>query len=88
MPQDAASLFDVDSNDNIEMASIKTHHNQHGSSSAASHPPTSESEGVFDANNDDDDNDEFLACVSTSSQKSKLPNTAQVNTTNTLLRFY
>ena len=39
-------------------------------------PPTLESEGVFDANDDDD---KFPAYVSTSSWKSKLPNTAQVH---------
>lgn len=87
MPQDAASLFDVDNDDDIEMASIKSHRNRHGSSSEASRPPTSESEGVFDANDDDDDDDQFPARVSTSSRKSKQPKAAQVNTATILLLF-
>jgi len=89
MPQDAASLFDVENDDDIEMASIKSHHNRHGSSSEPSRPPTSESEGVFDANDDDDDDDddEFPARVSTSSRNSKHPKPAQVNTAPILLLF-
>ena len=76
MPQDPATLFDDDDNDDIEMASIKSRRSRHGSSSEASRPPTSESEGVFDVNEDNDDDDEFPAHVSTSSQKYKLPKVA------------
>ena len=68
MPQDMAALFDDDNN--VEIASIKSHCNQHGSSSEALCPPTSEPEGVFDANNDNDNDKEFPVYVLTS-QKSK-----------------
>jgi len=87
MPQDAASLFDIENDDDIEMASIKSHHNRHGSSLEPSCPPTSESEGVFDANDDNDNDNEFPARVSTSSRNSKHPKPAQVNTAPIFLLF-
>lgn len=80
MPWDAASLFDDDNDDDIEMASIKSRHSRHGSSSEASRPPTSKSEGVFDVNDDNDNDNEFLPQVSAPSLKSKQPKPAQVNT--------
>lgn len=85
MPQDVAALFD-DDND-VGIASIKSHCNWHGSSSEASHPPTSESESVFDANNDNDDDEEFPVYVLTS-RKSKQWKATQVSTTTILSLFY
>jgi len=81
MPRDPAALFDGD-DDDVEMASIKSHRSRHGSSSEASRPPTSESEAVFDVkdDNDADSDDEFPARVSPSSRKSKQSKVAQVNT--------
>ena len=64
MPWDLATLFDDDNDNDIEMASIESHRNWHGSSSEASRPPMSELEGVFDANDDEDDDEEFPAHVS------------------------
>ena len=85
MPQDPATLFDDDNN--IEIASIKSHCSRHGASSEASRPPTSESEGVFDVDEDNEDDDEFPAHISTSLQKSKQRKASQVIISTLLLLF-
>ena len=94
MPQDvadASSLFENDNN--VEIASSRSHRSRQDSSSEASRPPTSDSEGMFDNPGDSgeeevDDNDDFPRRVSVSSRSSNMSKSGRVSTVHILSMFY
>jgi len=86
MPQDATDAAALFENDNdVEIASSRSHRSRRDSSSEASRPPTSESEGMFDDPGDsgeeevDDDDEDFPRQVSRGTNQSK---SARVSTLN------
>lgn len=89
MPQDAADASSLFENDNdVEIASSRSHRSRRDSSSEASRPPTSESEGMFDDPRDSgeeevDEDGDFPRHVSVRSRGSNTSKSSRVSILHT-----